>query len=129
VFTGDEFAGGISHGFVTLDARTGKLLASQWHPRRRSALIQHIIPSGAAALVAGDKIGPLGRAAAPERSLTTPRVASTRRTASRSSCQAARPTPRHEHFLIFTNEAAVRIAPPPGGRGLDGDSRRPPGLG
>jgi hypothetical protein len=58
VLVGGEFVGGVSHGFVTLDARSGRLLASQWHPKRRSALVQHIVPSGSQALVAGDKIGP-----------------------------------------------------------------------
>jgi hypothetical protein len=58
LLVGGEFVGGVSHGFVTLDARTGKLLASQWHPKRRSALIQEIVPSGEAGLVTGDKIGP-----------------------------------------------------------------------
>jgi hypothetical protein len=58
VFAGGEFGREPTRGFVTLDPRTGDLLPSSWHPARRQALIQRIVPSGAGALVAGDKIGP-----------------------------------------------------------------------
>ena len=45
------------HGFVTLDPRTGGALSS-WHPKRNPELVKLVVPSGAAALVAGDKLAP-----------------------------------------------------------------------
>jgi hypothetical protein len=58
VFAGGDFGAAPTGSFVTLDPRTGKPLPSPWHPARRHALVQLIVPSGAGALVAGDKLAP-----------------------------------------------------------------------
>jgi hypothetical protein len=57
VFAGGDFGAAPTHGFVTLDAHTGKVLPSPWHPRRRHALVKRVVPSGPNVLVAGDKLG------------------------------------------------------------------------
>jgi outer membrane protein assembly factor BamB len=69
VFVGGDFGAGSTHSFATLDPRTGKPLAS-WHPARRQAVVNVVVPSGTSALVAGDRIAPsLGGVARPVNAL------------------------------------------------------------
>jgi hypothetical protein len=57
VFAGGDFGGAPTHGFATLDARSGAILPS-WHPAGRPELIKLVVPSGTGVLVTGDKLGP-----------------------------------------------------------------------